>query len=123
MKTSKIIRFAVAVVLFSAGCIGLLAHSHLCVLFLCFPAIILNWREYTRPVSRREFWVGIVILAILVTVAILGRLFIPDSAVEHVMTHPAFVFPFWILLMFGLIWRWRRDKKSADVSSAVHDSK
>ena len=57
MNTSRIIQFAVAAVLFSAGCAALLAHAFfdVCTVCFCLPPIVLMRRsEFTRPVPHRD---------------------------------------------------------------------
>jgi hypothetical protein len=118
MKTSKIIQFVVAGVLFSIGCVSLLAHGLFAISTVCFglPAVVLMGRAAaTRPIPRRELLVGVVFLAVLAAAVIILKLFVSDSVGERAVRHPAFVVPLWVLLMSGLFWRWRRERRLADV--------
>jgi len=117
MKASRIIQFVVAAMLFSIGCVSLLAHGVFAISTVCFglPAVVLmGCAAVTRPIPRQEFLVGVVFLAVLVAAVILLKLFVPDSVGERVVRHPAFVIPLWVLMMSGLIWRWRRERRLAD---------
>jgi hypothetical protein len=119
MKTSRVIQFVVAAVLFSTGCIALLAGAPYAVSTICFglPAVVLMGRAAaTRPVPRRELLAAIAVLAALVVVVILLKSFVPDSVGERVVRHPAFVVPLWVLIMSGLFWRWQRERRLSDAS-------
>jgi hypothetical protein len=117
MRTSRVIQFAVAAVLFSAGCAVLLFHGLFAFSTICFclPGIVLMRRaEFSRPVQCRESFGILVVLLILVTAVILLKLFVPDSVGERLVRHPAFVVPLWVLMMVGLFWRWRRERRLSD---------
>jgi FlaA1/EpsC-like NDP-sugar epimerase len=116
MKTSRIIQFVVAAVLFSIGCIALLAHGLFVISTICFclPVILMGCSTATRPISRRELWAPIAVLVICVAVVIVLKLLVSDSVGERVVRHPAFVIPLWVLLMSGLFWRWRRERRLTD---------
>jgi hypothetical protein len=117
MKTSRIIQFVVAAVLFSIGCVALLAHTLFVLSNLCFvlPGLILMPRsELSRPVPRRELFGVFVALLILAAVILCLKLLIPNSVGERIVCHPAFVIPLWILMMSSLIWRWRKERRLAD---------
>jgi len=123
MKASRVIRFAVAALLVSIGCIALLAnvYGEFTVLCLNLPAFVLMKRsEITRPVRNREVWIILAVLVVALTAIILANIFIPisDAAAMHVARNPAFVVPFWALFMVGLYWRWRREKR-ADAASQI----
>jgi hypothetical protein len=117
MKTSRIIQFAAAALLFSAGCIALIAHAPFGLSTICFglPAIILMRRsEAIRPVPRREVWIFMGVLGIFVAAFILACLLIPNSTAERVARHPAFVVPLWVLATCAFFWRCHRDGRSSD---------
>lgn len=117
MKTFRVIQFVVAAVLFSIGCVALLAGAPYAISTVCFglPAVVLMGRAaVTRPIPRRELLVGIVFLAVLVAAVIILKLFVSDSVGERAVRHPAFVVPLWVLMMLGLFWRWRRERRLSD---------
>jgi MYXO-CTERM domain-containing protein len=41
------------------------------------------------------------------------KFLIPDVATGQGISNPAFVIPFWALLLLGLFWRWRWERKMA----------
>jgi len=117
MKISRVIQFAVAAVLFSAGCAVLLFHGIFAFSTICFclPGIVLMTRpELSRPVQRRESFSILIVLIVLVAAIILLTLFVPASVGERVIRHPAFVVPLWSLMMVGLFWRWRKERRLSD---------
>ena len=117
MKTSWIIQFVVAAMLFSIGCVSLLAHGVFAISTVCFglPAVVLMGRAaVARPIPRSEFLVGLAFLVVLVAVVILLKLFVSDSVGERVVRSPAFVVPLWVVMMLGLFWRWRRERRLTD---------
>jgi uncharacterized membrane protein len=117
MKTSRVIQFVIAAVLFSAGCAVLLLHGLFAFSTICFclPGIVLMRRsEFSRPVQRRESFNILIVLLVFVAVMILLKLLVPDSLGERVVRHPAFVVPLWVLMMIGLIWRWRKERRLSD---------
>jgi uncharacterized membrane protein len=117
MKVSRVIQFVLAVVLYSIGCVALLANAYSFVSTICFtlPAVILMRRsEMTRPIPIRELWIVIAILAALVALIILANSFIPKSAGEHLIRRPAFVIPLWAMMTVALFWRWLRERRFTD---------
>ena len=114
MKTFRIIQFVVAAFLISTGCYAILAGAPFAVstVCLCLPALVLMGRaEATRPIPRREFFLVIAFLAVLIAAVFILKLFVSDSVGERVVRHPAFVVPLWVLMMAGLLWRWRREMR------------
>jgi hypothetical protein len=113
MKTSRIIQFIAAAALVSIGCVGMLEHwrilSSLCMPWA--PMVLMSRAELTRPVPRREGWGSLAVFLLFLAVIVVPCFFIPDRAVERVVCHPAFDIPFWALLLLGLFWRWRRERK------------
>ena len=116
MKTSRIIQFVLAAVLFSIGCLALLTHApiHVSTLCLCLPSVVMLRRsEATRQVPLRELWIMIAVSAALVVAFILAAMFIPDSAAERFIRRTVFVVPLWALFISALFWQWRRESQRA----------
>jgi hypothetical protein len=114
MKISRVIQFVIAAAMYSIGCIALLDQAIFPFTTICFglsPVVLMRRSELTRPVLNRELWMAFGVLAALVALIILGNLLIPKSAGEHLFRSPAFVIPLWVLLMSGLFWMWRREKR------------
>ena len=117
MKTARIIQFVIAAMLFSAGSAALLTHTLPTRSKFCFllPALVLIRRsEAVRPVPLRELWIIMAFLVICIVSLILAKLLISESAAERVASHPAFVIPLWLLAMFALFLRWRREQRLAN---------
>jgi hypothetical protein len=116
MKTSRVIQFVAAAMLLSGGCVALLAHSQFAsTICFCFIGVSLMRRsELSRPVPRRELYVGLASLILLVTVVIVLNFVVPRSVGERIVCSPAFVIPFWALLMLVLFWRWRKERRLTD---------
>jgi len=117
MKTSRIIQFVVAAMLFSVGSVALLAGAPYAVSTICFglPAVVLMSRAAaTRPIPRQELLVGIVFLVILAAAVILLKLFVSDSVGQRLVRHPAFVIPLWVMMLLGLFCRLRRERRLTD---------
>jgi len=124
MKTSRVIQFVIAAVLFSAGCVALLAHAFIGFTTVCFclpPVVLMRRSEAARPIPHRDgvldwvFGVSLIIFFVVVmTLIFLGKMQVPFSAAERVIRHPAFVIPLWVLIMLGLVWRWRKERRLTD---------
>jgi len=116
MKMFRVIQFATATAVFSLGCVALLAGAPYVIGTVCFglPAVILMGRAaVARPIRRREFLVGIGFLAVLVVAVIFLKQSVSDSVGERAVRNPAFVVPLWVLLMSGLFWRWRKERRQS----------
>src|SRR5580692_2263802 len=116
MKTSRTIQYVAAAVLASIGCVGMLEHSHLLALPLNLaPMVLMSRSELTRPVPREEapgVLMGLlIVLLCLGAMVVLLKFLIPDVANGRGITNPAFVIPFWALMMLVLFWRWRRERR------------
>lgn len=117
MKTSRVIQFVVAAVLFSAGSAVLLLHGLFTFSTICFslPGIVLMRRSaFSRPVQRRESFGILIALLVLVALMILLKILVPDSMGERVIHHPAFVVLLWAVMMAGLLWHWRKERRLSD---------
>jgi hypothetical protein len=113
MKTFRIVQFIIAAVLWSIGCVTLLAHTPSFVSIICFtlPGLVLmRHSEAIRPIPIRELWIMVVLMGLI----ILATFFIPRSALEHLFRSPAIVIPAWVLMMSAMLWRWRTEKRIID---------
>lgn len=117
MKTSRIIQFAVAVVLVSTGCVLLLtdAATGFATICFCLASFALYRRsELSRSVPAREVWISVGVLAALAAFIILANYFIPRSTGEHFVHQPLVVGLSWVAAMAALFWRWNRERRLTD---------
>ena len=116
MKTST--RFVIAAVLISAGCLLLLSGiSNGGVVFGLATVFFMPRSELTRPIPRRELWLTFGILLVLIVVIIATKNFVPSSAselMERLICHPAVVVPLWLLMLWGLLRHWQRQRGEVD---------
>lgn len=114
MKNIVTFRFLVAATLASMGCYALLAHwASPAVFFTFLPIVTMSGSEMTKPIPRRELLVFIGVVLGFVVVVIACKWFVPSSVaddIQMVMQHPAFVGPFWILLLWSLYRIYRTQK-------------
>jgi len=117
MKTTRIIHFMVSALLLSAGCALLLLHGFFAFSTICFclPGIVLMRRsEFSRPVQRQGTFGILIVLLVIVSMGFLLKLLIPESVGERIVHDPGFVLAPWVLMMVGLFWRWRKERKLSD---------
>jgi hypothetical protein len=118
MKPAKIIRFVVAAILASGGCLALLFHGNIHVTRCCFLAlpVVLMRRSDFRPKLSLSRDLLIVVLFLYGFVFMDNCLsFLPNSAydsIQHVIRHPAFVLPVWLFIHWGFFRRWQSWNKS-----------
>ncbi|MCX6926274.1 MAG: hypothetical protein NT154_24165 [Verrucomicrobia bacterium] len=113
MKTSLNVRFGVAAVLISAGCALLLVGVYSWPLFGLALLFWMPRSELVEPIPRHELWGMVGITAALIAVLYL----LPSSAADltkRVLSHPAFVVPFWLCVLWGLYRHWRIQKRGAN---------
>jgi hypothetical protein len=114
MTTSLNIRFGIAVVLISAGCALLLAGIYAGLLLFGLAVIFFMPRsELTEPIPRREVWGMLGILVALIAAAVSAKYVLPSSAadvIKRVLSHPAFVVPLWLFMLWGLFRHWQRQR-------------
>jgi hypothetical protein len=119
MRNSVAFRFGVAALLASAGCLLLLTTSSgggVC--FGVLPVLTMSRSEMRKPIPSREILTLSVFLIGFVALILACKFFIPSStasAIERVIRHPAFVLPFWLLLLWSLHRIYRRQKGQVDV--------
>jgi hypothetical protein len=122
MKKRRAIQFAIAALLDSAGCVALLEHAPTGISTICFccsPLLLMRRSELGAVVSRRELWIFMAGLLVLAIALILGNVLLSGPTLERVASHPAIVFPLWILLLFTLFVRWRTEQQAASKESAL----
>ena len=113
MKTSLNIRFGVAAVLMTAGCALLLAGIYS---WLLFGLALLFWMprsEFTQPIRRHELWGMLGVLIALIAAVVAAKYVLPSSAADatkRVLSHPAFVAPLWLFMLWGLFRHWQRQR-------------
>ena len=114
MKPSLVIRFGVAALLITAGCALLWAGVYRGgILFALAVVFFMPRSELTEPIPRRELWVTFAVLLALIAGSLLAQHFLPASAahmVERVISHPAFVVPLWLLMLWGLFRHLQRQR-------------
>src|SRR5438045_2262704 len=113
MKTSTTIRFVVAAISATLACVGLLAEiPGIQVLWVLAWLLLMRCSELTKPIPRKELWVGIVgfvvFLGLIATLDIL-RLPKPHGVVRIVLATAI-----WGGWMFAIYYRWRREKGKVD---------
>ena len=118
MKNIVIFRFVVAAMMVSLGCYALLAHwSGAGIFFSFLPILTMSRSEMTKPIPSRELLIFIIVVLAFVGVVIACKWLVPSSVaadIQSVMRHPAFVIPFWILLLWSLYRIYRRRRGVAD---------
>src|SRR5579863_7442358 len=118
MKNIVTFRFVVAAMLVSMGCYALLAHWAGAGIFFSFlPIVTMSRSEMTKPIPSRELLIFLGVVLAFVVVVIACKWLVPGPVaadIQGVMRHPAFVIPFWILLLWSLYRIYRRQKEQAD---------
>jgi predicted lysophospholipase L1 biosynthesis ABC-type transport system permease subunit len=116
MKTSTIIRFVLAAFFATLACVGLLfGITGIVVLWALAWLLLMGRSELTKPIPRKELWptfLGIgVFLAVLLT---LPFLHLPSLPEPHGIIRAMFAVAMWVLWMFVVYHRWRRERRKAD---------
>lgn len=116
MRISTTARFSVAAALFIVSGWLVLAHSLLpacaCLTAVCF-LVPRDFLDLSDSAMRRWLWgVGIRlgVLLVMVGIAYFHPFLTPDTA-QRIMFHPAFVLPAWLLGLWSIFRRWRRQKE------------
>src|SRR5690348_6714227 len=106
MEHSVAIRFVIAALLITAGCLLLLfGFSNGGVLFGLATLFFMPRSELTSPIPRRELWLTSGVLFALIMLIITGKHLAPSSVsriIESVVHHPAVIAPLWLLMLWGL---------------------
>jgi predicted lysophospholipase L1 biosynthesis ABC-type transport system permease subunit len=116
MKTSTIIRFILATVFVTLACVGLLfGITGIVVLWAIAWLLLMGRSELTKPIPRKELWttfLGIgIFLAVLLT---LPFLHLPPLPEPRGIIRVVFAVTMWVLWMFVIYYRWRRERRKAD---------
>jgi hypothetical protein len=120
VQRAFIIRFSLAALLISVGCLLLMAGWFNGV-GMCFGLAALFYmprKELHGSISRREAWTLLWVLAFFVAVSLTCKLLVPKLAaksIERVVRHPAVVFPIWLLMFWGLRCHWQKQKLGSPV--------
>ena len=117
MKGPLNVRFGVAGVLISAGCALLLAGVYSWPLFGLALLFWMPRSEFTRPIGRPELWATLGVLIALIAATVAAKYVLPSSAADvakRVLSHPAFVVPFWLFVMWGLFRQWQIQRGAAN---------
>jgi hypothetical protein len=118
MKTSIILRFGAAALLVTAGCALLWAGVYRgAILFALATVFFMPRSELTEPIPRHELWFMFAVLFALIAAALGAQYFLPTTAAhmaERVISHPAFLVPLWLLMLWGLFRHWQRQKGAAN---------
>ena len=118
MKNSIVIRFGIAAVLITAGCVlSLLGFSNGGVLFALATVFFMPRSELARPIPRRELWLTFGVLVLLIALIVAAKFLIPKSAadvMERIICHPVVVEPLWLLMLWGLFRHWQRQRGEVD---------
>jgi len=113
MKTLLHVRFGIAAVLTSAGCAFLLAGIYAGVLFGLAVIFFMPRSELTEPIPRHELWGMLGLLVALIAAAVAAKYVLPSPAadmIKRVLSHPAFVVPLWLFMLWGLFRHWQRQR-------------
>jgi hypothetical protein len=116
MKTWTVIRFILAAIIATLGCVGLFMNfSGFGVLFGVPALLLAKSSEFTKPIPRNEllwllvFFIGLIVLNVGANYLNL-HLPQPQGVIRLVFTAAM-----WILWMFAICYRWQKEKKNADI--------
>jgi hypothetical protein len=115
MKTSTVIRFIVAAIFATLACFGLLADiPGIPVLWVVAWLLLMGRSELTKPIPRKELWVGLAIFVVFLgLIATLDILHLHEAQ-PHGVVRIALATAIWVVWMFAIYYRWRREKVKAD---------
>ena len=127
MKTSIMIRFTLAVILVTAGCVAMLAQANFSnfVSRGCFAVagiLLIRPSEFTRPIvgtERRK--VLIFVTVFLVVMLSLPFLYLHSNHEKdwHVLGSPEVVVPLWFAWLWAIYLRWKREIRGADAQDGT----
>jgi hypothetical protein len=110
-------RFMVVGLLLSAGCALLLAGRYPSAVLPVAAIVLMPLTELTKPGSHHELWLILGGLLTLAAATFAASDLLAGSAadvIHRVVCHPAFVVPFWLLMLWGLLRQWQRQKQGAN---------
>ncbi|HEY1171286.1 MAG TPA: hypothetical protein VGH19_07970 [Verrucomicrobiae bacterium] len=120
MSTISPLRMALWVIAIMVAC-GLFvsgSSNEANTLIAISSLLLITRSEMKKPVSRRD---GLTIIAIIPGIFLLQFFLFQNwskEQIETVMTHPAFVFPMWGLIVVLSLKKWRRDRLALDSPQA-----
>ena len=113
MKTSTIIRFVLAALFATLACVSLFAGFFGAGASSAVAWLLLMGRtELTKPIPRGEWWVGLLGVGVFVAIIVALHLFHlpePHGAVRLVVS-----VALWLLWMWGIYYRWQKEKGKID---------
>jgi hypothetical protein len=118
MKNGLIIRFSIAEMLISLGCLLLLTgFSGIGIFFGLAVLFYMPRSELNRPIPRTELWMSLGILAAFIAAVVACKFLVPVSigtSIQRIIRHPAFVVPLWLLMLGGLYCHWQQQRNKPD---------
>lgn len=118
MKAGRIIQFIAAAILFSIACICVLVHVPAAGFFILTMTVKVKLEDSSRK-QLLFFW-GCIAIAFAIGLAgivshVLAAAHHKALAIEptglRFLHQPAFVIPFWLLMIFLLFMAWRSERK------------
>jgi len=127
MKTSTVIRFALAVILVTAGCLAMLAEANFSNFIFrgCFAVsgvLLIRPSEFTRPIVGTERRKALIFVAVFLAVMLsLPFLYLHSNHEKdwYVLGFPAVVVPFWLLWLWIIFRAWKRETRPTDGHDAI----
>lgn len=113
MKLSRKIQYVAGLALITFGCGYSLQHKSAGYLALCVNAsnIVMMRRTNLRaPVPGRQFMWMVAILLLVLILILLSVLYFPKQF-DTFACQPAFLVPFWALLLSIHFWAWRKEAR------------
>jgi len=123
MKNSQTIRFGIAVLLVTAGCLLLIAgfeHGSWPIALATY--LTMPRTAWTRPLTRRELWLMFGGMLALVILSVAFKAFVPASvsdAMDRIFHQPAFILPLWLLMLGALFHNCRRRRRELASDGAL----
>jgi hypothetical protein len=115
MRNSTTVRFAAAAVLWIVAGLLVLDHALIAAAACAVPLSFLVPREFpdlSDPAMRR--WLLGVGVALIILLAVLGIVYfhpiVSAGTIGRIIFHPAFVLAVWLLGLWSLFRRWRRQR-------------
>jgi hypothetical protein len=109
--------------LLTAGCLLLLSSlSGAVPLFGVATLVALPRSELTQPVPRGQKWMTSGVLVALVALVVAYHLLVPrsvDATIGRVVHHPAFVLPFWLLMLWSLFRIYRTQSQRTEGGAGI----
>lgn len=109
MQIYRSLQFAIAAMIWTAGCVALLGGAPIgvAVLFVLSPALLLSQQNKpTSPMTASDAWASIGFLLLAVAVFFAVDAFI---SIEAILRQPLVVGLIWIAGLAGYVLQWRRD--------------